>query len=105
MKRRCINVAKYFFLEKLKFDDQNATLFLSFTIKTFWALLIVIFGQKWPQVFLLAYYNTYYALQVLCTIGKLKEIPNDFPLETEEITISNQDIRTIPANGTHSYSN
>ena len=61
--------------------------------------------QKLPQVFLLAYYNTYYALQVLCTIGKLKEIPNDFPVETEEITISNQDIRTIPANGTHSYSN
>ena len=56
-------------------------------------------------MFLLAYYNTYYALQVLCTIGKLKEIPNDFPVETEEITISNQDIRAIPANGTHSYSN
>ena len=52
------------------------------------------------------FYNTYYALQVLCTIGKLKEIPDDFPLETEEITISNQDIRTISANGTtHSYSN
>ena len=63
------------------------------------------FTKKLPQVFLLGYYNTYYALQVLCTIGKLKEIPNDFPLETEEITISNQDIRTIPANGTHSYSN
>ena len=36
-----------------------------------------------------------HSLQVLCTIGKLKEIPKDFPLETEEITISNQDIRTI----------
>ena len=43
-------------------------------------------------------YSIFYILllfQVLCTIGKLKEIPKDFPLETEEITISNQDIRTI----------
>ena len=56
--------------------------------------------------FVRGYYNTYYAFQVLCTIGKLKEIPDDFPLETEEITISNQDIRTISANGkAHSYSN
>ena len=37
--------------------------------------------------------------QVLCTIGQLKVIPDNFPLETEEITISNQDIRIIPANG------
>ena len=36
--------------------------------------------------------------QVLCTVGKLKEIPHDFPMETEEITISNQDIRTIEPN-------
>ena len=38
-------------------------------------------------------------LQVLCTIGELKVIPDNFPLETEEITISNQDIRIIPPNG------
>ena len=39
----------------------------------------------------------------MCTIGKLKEIPDDFPLETEEITIANQDIRVIPANGMRIY--
>ena len=43
----------------------------------------------------LFYFLHSFASQVLCTIGKLKEIPKDFPLETEEITISNQDIRTI----------
>jgi len=37
-------------------------------------------------------------IQVLCTIGELKVIPDNFPLETEEITISNQDIRIIPPN-------
>ena len=45
----------------------------------------------------------FFALQVLCTIGKLKEIPQDFPLETEEITISNQDIRTIQPSSKHLY--
>ena len=79
--------------------------FLILESVTTFSLVKIPFTKKLPQVFLLGYYYTYYALQVLCTIGKLKEIPNDFPLETEEITISNQDIRTIPANGTHSYSN
>ena len=53
--------------------------------------------RKHHQLILYSYSIFYILLllQVLCTIGKLKEIPKDFPLETEEITISNQDIRTI----------
>lgn len=37
--------------------------------------------------------------QVLCNTGKLQEIPSQFPAETQEITISNQNIRVIPQNG------
>jgi hypothetical protein len=37
--------------------------------------------------------------QVLCNTGKLQEIPAQFPPETQEITISNQNIRVIPQNG------
>ena len=37
--------------------------------------------------------------QVLCNTGKLQEIPSQFPPETQEITISNQNIKFIPQNG------
>lgn len=37
-------------------------------------------------------------IQVLCNTGNLKEIPRNFPPETQEITITHQDIREIPPN-------
>ena len=39
-----------------------------------------------------------FRLQVLCNTGRLKTIPTHFPLETQEITITNQDVKSIPAN-------
>ena len=37
--------------------------------------------------------------QVLCNTGKLTEIPRNFPPETQEITITHQNINSIPPNG------
>ena len=72
-----------------------------------WAYSIMIINSFPILSFLFFYFRSstfaFFALQVLCTIGKLKEIPQDFPLETEEITISNQDIRTIQPSSKHLY--
>ena len=37
--------------------------------------------------------------QVLCNTGKLTQIPKNFPPETQEITITHQNIKSIPPNG------
>ena len=39
------------------------------------------------------------SFQVLCNTGKLTEIPTNFPPETQEITITHQNIKSIPPNG------
>ena len=40
---------------------------------------------------------------MLCNTGRLTEIPRNFPPETQEITITQQNIKSIPPNGKNTY--
>ena len=41
----------------------------------------------------------YFLFQVLCNTGNLTAIPMDFPNGTQEIVITNQNIKEIPQKG------